>query len=425
MSADSPKTFGIYRGWLVTIGAFLATMFATMAHTAFGLYAVPAAEEFNLSYADANTWLIVASLASAAIAPFAGRLIDKVSIRAIMIVGGALFALTFNAIALSQSLMLILFLAIPVAIAGDAAGAMAGATATARWFRRRRGRALAFAAIASSASGFALAPLAAYLITAYSWRTALSVMGVLAGAIIVACAIVLIRTRPTEQQLREAGELIETDNEEVKQAEQRVWSFREVVTNRNFLLLSFGIGLLFASDRAVMASIAPYLHDGGIDLQKAGFLVSALMGSSIAGKLIVGYVADYVDPRKIFLVVALLHLVLLGMFIVQPAFWVMMVIAMVLGVGLGGVLPTNQVLIASVFGSNSFGTVTGAATLVHQVLMMGTLRLIGEVRDRTGSYDLGFQIFIGIVVVATILIWNLSIPGRPRGWGTRRILVEA
>jgi MFS family permease len=414
MRDSSGSRTKIYQGWLVLIGAFIAHMFAIgTTHYSFGLFVVPVSKELHISRADANNWLIVMSLGSAILAPIAGRLVDRFSIRLIMVLGGAILALGIVGIAATNSLWMMLLMAIgPIAFGADCGGALAGNAAVARWFRRRRGRALALAAIASSAGGFVMAPLGAFLITTYGWRPALAVMGLLAGGMISLAALLLVRARPSEDQLRESGELALVTTAKERETEQRIWTYHDLIVNRNFLLLAFGAGLLFASDRALLVSVAPYLADNGLSLQLAGFLISVLTAASIAGKLIVGYIADYVDPRKIFLVVAALHVLLLILFIVQPAFWIMMALAAVLGLGIGGVLPTTQVLTASVFGSATYGTVIGTGTVIHQLLMMATLRIIGEVRDRTGSYDIAFAVFIGYVVIAAFLVWQLDVQRR-------------
>lgn len=414
LSGSSQQRSAFYRGWLVVLGAFIAHMFAGLAHNSFGLFMVPASEELGVSRADANNWLIVMGIGSAALAPIAGRLIDRLSVRIIMAAGGVVLALSLIGISQTTSPWIMMLLALPVAFASDCAGGIAANTVTARWFRRRRGRALALVGIAVSASGFVLSPFIAYLIVSYGWRTALPMVGILAGGVIVLMVILLIRPRPSDAQLHGSGELDRVTTREEDSAEQRVWTYRELITNRNFLLLACGAGLLFASDRALLVSVAPYLSDAGIELQMAGFLISALTGSSIVGKLIVGYAADYVDPRKIFLIVAALHVVLLIMFTLRPDYWIMFAISMVVGIGIGGVLPIYQVLTASIFGSASYGTVIGTGTVVHQVLMMSAFRFIGEARDRTGSYDIAFQTFIGLVLLAAFLIWQTRIPGRQR-----------
>lgn len=409
---SEPRSSGarLYQGWLVALGAFLAFMFASFAHSSFGLFVVPASEELNVSMANANSWLVIMGIGSAILAPIAGRLIDRLSVRLIMAIGGVLLALSTYGISASSSAWIIMLLALPIAFASDSAGGIAANTVAARWFRRRRGRALALVGIGGTASGFVLAPLNAYLIVSYGWRTALMMTGALAGCVMILMVLLLIRPWPTKEQLHAAGEMDLARTKEEENAEKRVWTYRELITNRNFLLLAFGAGFLFACDRALLISIAPYLDDTGIGIQTAAFLISTLTGSAIVGKLIVGFVVDHVDPRKIFLVVAAMHVVLLLMFMIRPGIWIMFAVSVVAGIGIGGVHPLKQVLTASIFGSASFGTVSGTAAVIYQVLMMVTFRFIGEVRDRTGSYELAFQTFIGLVLIASFLIWHLKIP---------------
>lgn len=398
----------MYQGWKVALGAFLAFTFASFVHTSFGLFVVPASTSLGISRADTNTWLIVMGVGSAFLAPVAGRMLDRFPVRTIMASGGIILALSMYVMAGASSTWLLLLMALPVAFASDSAGGIAAGTVTARWFRKRRGRALALVGIGASAAGFVLSPLIAYLIVNLGWRGALPVIGTISAAVILLMAAFVIRDRPTREQLIESGELNEADEALEATHEQRKWGNLELLTNRNFILLALGAGLLFASDRALMISVAPYLSDGGIDIKMAGLMISALTGSSIVGKLLVGYLADHIDPRRIFLVVAALHIVLLVTFIIQPGYWAMFAVALFAGIGIGGVLPTWQVLTARTFGSASYGMVIGTGAVIHQVLMMAAFRFVGEVSDRTKSYDAAFMVFIGMVFVSALFIWLTS-----------------
>lgn len=258
---------------------------------------------------------------------------------------------------------------------------------------------------APSAGGFLVAPIAGFLIVWLGWRSALAVLGMGAALVLLLAIIFLVRSRPTGAELEEAGELrLEQEAVEAQAVEQRLWTYRELLTNRNFLLLVIGAGTLLASDRAILISIVPYLFDQGIDLQMASFMVSALTGSALVGKLIVGALADFVDARKLFYAVAALHVLLLVLFKMQPGYWILMSASLIVGIGIGGVLPVKQVLIASLFGSASYGTVLGVAGMILQVLMLTALHFIGEVRDRTGSYELAFEVFIILVFMSALLV---------------------
>lgn len=260
----------MYQGWKVALGAFLAFTFASFVHTSFGLFVVPISTSLGISRADTNTWLIVMGIGSAFLAPVAGRMLDRFPVRTIMATGGIILALAMYVMAEASSTWLLLAMALPVAFASDSAGGIAAGTVTARWFRKRRGRALALVGIGASAAGFVLSPLIAYLIVKLGWRGALPVMGTISAAVILLMTIFMIRDRPSRAQLIASGELTEADEALEATHEQRKWGSIELLTNRNFLLLAFGAGLLFASDRALMISVAPYLSDAGIDIKMAG-----------------------------------------------------------------------------------------------------------------------------------------------------------
>ena len=245
-----------------------------------------------------------------------------------------------------------------------------------------------------------------FLIGDFGWRSALALLGAGCGLLILLSAILLVRVRPSEEELRAAGE----DLAGSQASEARIWGYKDLLRNRNFLLIAFGGGLFIASDRALLVSVAPYFSDGGFTVQQAGVMLSVLGGSSLAGKLLVGYLADFIDPRRIFIAVAALHIALLLVLMVEPSYPVLIGAAAVLGIGLGGVMPAQQVLTASVFGSASYGTVLGTAAIIIQVLMMVALRFIGEVYDRTGSYGLAFQVFIVVVIISTMMIWRIRRP---------------
>ena len=65
-------------------------------------------------------------------------------------------------------------------------------------------------------------------------------------------------------------------------------------------------------------------------MQAAAFIVSCMTMSAIGGKLMVGYLADKIDLRFVFLGVALAHISLLTVYILQPSYWVLLFFATLL-----------------------------------------------------------------------------------------------
>jgi hypothetical protein len=67
---------------------------------------------------------------------------------------------------------------------------------------------------------------------------------------------------------------------------------------------------------------------------------------------------------------------------------------------------------ADCFGARSFGTVMGSMNLVVMPFSIIAIRFIGEVFDRTGSYQLAFMTFLGTALVSSLLILAVRLPGK-------------
>lgn len=395
-----------YRGWVVLAAAFLSAMMAVGCSSyIFGLFVVAVTREFGISRAEANNGMIALMIGAAIWAPVVGQLLDRLSARLVMSTGALLFGGGLVAISQSQSLPLMAVLIVgPISLGVASAGALAANTVVVRWFRQRRGRALGVIAVSSSAGGFLFQPLTALLIEQFGWRNALLVLGLATGVAMLALVLLAIRDRPRGDETGFSREFGTEGSDEgaalVAPAPERQWSYRELLGNRNFWLLALGCGLLFGSDQALLASQVPYFQDAGVSLSAAAMIASCMTLSAVAGKLIVGALADRVDLRLLFFGVAVAHVGLLLVFIVQPGFWGLLAFASILGIAVGGVFPLSSTLLAWLFGARSFGTVMGAKLIVMKPIAILALYFLGAVYDRTGNYDRGFAVLIVGVCLA-------------------------
>lgn len=395
-----------YAGWWNLAAGFVCSVLLVGSTLySFGLYVSPFSEAFGLTRAQANGGMMILAIAIAVWSPLVGSLLDRVPAAGIMCTGGGLLGVGLCTIANTTSLRWVcVAIAGPLALGIACAGPLAASTVVARWFRRRRGRAMGMVAVSTAAGGFVMTQVGAYLILHYGWRYALNATGVGAALIVCSVALRFIRSRPSEQELRSGGELQGTDDPELAAADGLEWSTGRLLRTPNFWLIAFGAGVLLASDQALLISKIPYLLDIGIELQAASFLVACQSASAMAGKLGVGFAADRIDLRKLFAAVSGAHLILLAALILKPGFWALLAVFSCVGIAVGGVHPILTTLIASAFGSRSYGSVYGRMNLVMQPISLLALYFIGAVYDRSGVYDLAFWTFGGLVFVGMGLI---------------------
>lgn len=419
---------GLYRGWSVLAGGFACSALA-MGSTVyvFGMLVLPISQEFGLSRSATNVGMIALLVSMAAWGALFGRIIDQASARIVMPFGG--LALIAGALALawtpSPKLMLLATLVL-LGLGTTAGGSLAAHAVVSRWFRRRRGRAMGIMALATSGGGFIMPPLMAYLIANYGWRTGVVVVGLIAGTLIIVSSALLMRDRPTQEALAAAGELDEAGSSSVQQltAAEPEWSIRDMLRSREFWLIQLAVALLMGSDQAILSLKVPYYQSQGVTLQAASLLLAVQTGAAIIGKLAIGFLSERIDVRRIFSVICALHIVALLLFINWPGYWVMLGLLSVLGVAIGGVLPCKLVLIASAFGSRSFGQVVGAMTIMVQLLSIIFIYVSGRLFDAYGNYDMAFWLFMIGVMISLFLIQMVRLPTKDAPAVTDGLAIE-
>ena len=405
----------VFHGWWIVAAGFVCTALLIGSTTySFGLFVAPLSEEFKLSRANANIGFIALLLGFAVWAPLVGKLLDRRPARQVTLGGGLLFAAGFLLISVSGSpaAMALLILG-PVSIGTLAAGALAANTIAARWFLRQRGRALGVLAVATSAGGFLMPPLVAFLMQEYGWRGALAVQGVFVGLVIAAVGWLLMRDRPADLGLTPDGlPLLQAG--QAAAAAGATWTLGRLLRTRNFWLLSCGAGILLGADQALLSSLIPYGTDAGLTLPQASLLVSTLTFSAILGKLAIGALADRYDKRWLFSAVAACNFAFLVILLLSPGYATLLIACSIIGLAIGGTYPLWTTLAADCFGTASFGSVLGSMNLLMVPFSIIAVRYIGEVFDRSGSYDLALMTFMGTAVLSTLLILALRLPATAR-----------
>ena len=407
----------IYPGWKTHMGAFIcALMVVGTTGYAFGLFVVPVSEDLGLSRATVNNGYIAFLLGVALISPFAGRMLDRLSTRITITLGGVLFGLGMIGLAnISMLPVMLVLIAGPISFGMAICGTLAANTIVVRWFKRRRGRALGILAISTSMGGFIFSPLIALLIENFGWRIALASVGALVMVVVPLVNLLLIRDKPRGS---EPGYAEEMEDDDVASAvagqpladNNREWTYADLFRNRNFWFVSIALTLLFTSDQALLVSQVAHFKDSGIDLTAAAMIASCMAVSAMGGKLLVGYMADKVDLRLVFFAVAIAHAVLLAVYLWMPPYWALLTLATLFGIGVGGVFPVWSTLLAWLFGPKSYGTIMGLMTIPMKGFSMVSVRFVGEVHDRTGSYEGAFVFFAVAIVLSMAMVWMVRPP---------------
>jgi MFS family permease len=394
-----------FKGWHVLGGSFVnAMLLAGASIYSYGLFVQPVETEFGLSREQANMGYIAFYLSMAFWAVMIGRFHSKYSAKTLSILGALGFAVGFAIIAKATSpTMMILAILFPIGLGFTAAGPFTANVLATRWFTRMRGRALGIAAIATSAGGFVVVPIFAKLFDSFGWRNATLIMGITVFLLVVIISLTFVTSKPEDIDQFPDGDSV---NIEEKTSASSDGNF---IKNPAFWLIGIGTGLLLGSDQALLASLIPYGQERGFSRQEAALVMSVMTFSAIAGKLVVGWLAERWNKRLLFGLVCASNIFFLLALLMSPTYFGLIGVAAFVGLAIGGVYPVWTTITAECFGRDQFSKVIGTMNLLTVPAMVISIIIAGRTHDLTGDYMLAFKIFIPQVILAAIIIFFVRV----------------
>ena len=369
----------------------------------FGVFLVPVTTELNWERGAISGAYSMYMLISGPLAILSGRLSDKYKhgARILVTFSGLLTGIGFLLMSQIKSLwQAYLILGFFMGI-GSSCGSIPLNATIPRWFAKRRGIAVGIA-IAGIGLGATIAPsLAQWLISAYGWRQAFLILGLITLIIVVPLAQ-FIKHSPQQIGLKPYGEngIIEDKQSLVTE----MGSFKQAIKTSHFWLLGLIRFCFVLYMQAVIIHLVPYAVDIGIPAIIAAGIMSIHAGVSVIGRLSMGFISDRIGGR-LALSVSLITLTLALIWLpLAKEIWVFYIFAVVFGLAYGGVVPPLLTLLpAEFFGLKSLGIILGALNIFLTVGGSFGPPLAGSIFDVTGSYSLAFLIYIILSTLAFML----------------------
>jgi MFS family permease len=399
-------------GWRQVGICFLLLSAAGMIASTYSIVAVPLAKEFEPSRMVLMLAMTVYSAASAVLMPLLGNLMDRVSVKQLMVVGGLILATGYAAISLATTFMQVLVIfGLLIAPANVLIGPLAVTVLLSRWFADLRGRAIGIAIAGIAAGGFVFPMIIQGLLDAYQWREALRMLALILAIWTVPAALLVI-DHPSDRGLNPDGAAVPSDLARAEIAKAPI-SAREILTDPAFWMIAATVAIVTAGMKGMVTNLAPLAIDTGIAPTAAATLISVYAGCGFIAKLAFAALADKVGPR------ALMFLALggfaLGIAMLTQASLGYGVIALGVGcIGLFGgmMVPAESFLAPRVFGQRAVGRAMGLLSGTILIALLATPPLFGLIFDLTGSYTAIFWTFSGLAVAG--LLWLPLIRLHPR-----------
>lgn len=396
----------MYRGWVIA-GATVASQAAQAGLLIYGFsaLALPLEREFGTTRAEVMLTTTALSLASSALAPLAGRAIDRGSVRRLMLLACGLLAAGFLALSRVGALWQVWAIyALLLAPSNVLLGQLSSAALIARWFGAKRGRAMGLSTLGTSLGGFVFPVALAAGTGVFGWRTAAALVGVGAALFVAAVVAAAVVDRPPET----APEL----SAPTASAPAAALTTAAILAMPAFWIITFGVGIKLATYLGLINNLAAYGRTLGIDELRAATLVSVLSVTSMLGKLGFGWLAERWALKWLFATALILTIVSFAGLLAAHDYTGLFVACLLLGAATGGMLPLWGLIVAETFGQASLGRALGLTNLAMVPLTAAASPIAGWAYDRTGGYSgviAGSMILLG---VATASIAFLPAPRR-------------
>jgi MFS family permease len=182
--------------------------------------------------------------------------------------------------------------------------------------------------------------------------------------------------------------------------------FKETLRTHQLWLISLVYFLTYFVYNVLMVHMVIFAEGEGISSSWAVTIMVFLGITGLAGRVIMGFVADRVGNRKVMILSSGLMMLSLVWLMVGRELWMLLLFALVFGFGHGGIATMESPITAKVFGLRAHGVILGLVFFCDTVGGAIGPFLAGYIHDMTSSYRLAFQVcaVLGLMNVIAICL---------------------
>jgi MFS family permease len=407
----------VFYGWWIVLAAFLNLFFSVgIVFYGFPVFYPSMVDALGFTRAELTQGFLLGFVVAALLfGILAGVLIDRLGSRRVILIGiwgvGLPLILMGSMTRLWQYYVLCIIEVIGYVLTGP----IPNQVLISNWFRVKRGRAMGGAYLGLGLGG-AISPLLINrLIQSFGWRHAFQIIGALILIVLFPAAQWITRSSPRDLDLFPDG--LTTD----PPAASAPLDVGRAVRSTNFWLILAGCTLTIGAIGGVTQHLILFLKGHGYSLGAASRVSSALLVSSLAGRVIVGYVADrYTRKNVMALFYLLLALAIPLLFAAQrpAAVWGF---ALLFGFAMGADYMLIPLVTADCFGLPALGKLLSLIIMGYSLGQWFVPWLAGRIFDAHRSYDLAWIMMAAAAAVGAALVYAIA-PERTahRGRGPKK-----
>jgi MFS family permease len=403
-----PQETRIFYGWWIVAAAFLNLFFVVgIIFYGFPVFYPALIEALHFTRSQVTQGFLLGMLiVGLPTGLLAGAFIDRIGARSVILAGIGFTGASLLLMGSMTKFWHYELLCVMEILGFVLAGPIANQVLVAHWFRALRGRAMGYAYLGLGLGGVVAPPLINFLIQGFGWHHALEVVGLLILVVLFPVGIWITRSSPAELGLLPDGDTLPEEKSRI--AASPSTEAGAALRSQNFWLIVVGSALVMGAIGAVIQHFILFLGDQGYSPRVASQFLSVLLGASLAGRVLVGYMADRFSKKNImaffyFLIGA--ATLLLGVAHGPVALWIFTV---AFGFSMGADYMLIPLVAAECFGTASLGKLLALIIMGYSLGQWGAPWMVGKMFDVQHSYDLAWRIVAVGALVGAGAVYSIS-----------------
>lgn len=405
--------------WVVLIATIVMNFFYSITYSSFGMYAASVLEA-NPSITR-TAYSIIPTLHSVFATVFLlcyGKIVQKLSFRIVMLVGGACLAIGYFIYSISSSITTFYIGAIFVGVFPAFCSSTTTGALINRWYGKLNGTLLSISMAIGGFGGTVGSSLVGKWLTTMGYKGSFRTMGLIMLGVMVVVFLV-VRNSPADKNTTMLWPS-EDDKKATKQEERAGLTIKQAMKTYNFWAIVIFFVLYAAAFYAAYANVALYMADLGWEPAVYGAIFGVVSTANVIAMIPGGYAADKAGSRITVLVLCVLYAVVcIVLGFTTPSTGMMYLVCALIGICwlFCKVLCTP---LALCFGNRDSATIIAILTAAVTVGASVGIPAANIVYDLTGSYAGLFKILLGVLVVGLILAFTAikKVPGWDKVGGT-------
>ncbi len=375
----------------------LATAFlALFAIVGFAYYGIPffydfMTKEFGWSRAVVTSGNAVGKLLVGPLFGFlAGWMIDRYGPRKLMMTGVLMAGTALIGLSFSSSLWTFYLFYIFNALGYVFGGPLPCQVLISRWFDKNRGKAMGIAYLGIGTGGALVPLISAALEKNLGWHLALTTLGVLVIVIAFPMAFFI------KDSTKESTEKVD---------KQTMIPISTILRNPNFYLLAIGSMCSIGAVGGVGQHLKLYLRDLDFTQSQAAQVMSFVLLSSLAGRVLMGFLADIINRKYVMILIYMIVACAIPLLLIPDFSGRIYIFAIIFGIGLGGDYMIIPLIAGDLFGVRALGRTMGIILVADGIAESLFPMLVGALyNDVSKSYATGFIVLICLATLGALIV---------------------